>query len=232
MAVIRTYTAYYQMDGGEIPAFIARIDDDQARPGIVLIQEWWGIEPHIKDLAQKLAVEGFVVAVPDLYHGQVATEPDDATKLMMALDVERAIYEIQSTINGLKNMQGVEPKKVGIMGFCMGGMLTFKVVERSHDLAVAISFYGVMHEPTYESVANVQAPVMAFFGALDNYTPPEYIQRIYDTYTNAGKDYQQYVYQNAGHAFLNPTHGAGVEEAARDAWPKAVDFLKTNLMQN
>jgi len=232
MAVVHTGMVDLQVNGEGAKAFVARPDDDAQHPGLVLIQEYWGLEPHIKDIAQKLALEGFVTLVPDLYHGKVATEPDDAGKLIMTVvgNMERALGEIQGAINVLKEQSSVEPKKVGIIGFCMGGLLTFKIAEISQDIAAAVPFYGVMYQPTPESVANLQAPVLAFYGSQDSYTPPEYIQHINDVYKGAGKDYEGIVY-NAGHAFVNPTHGAGVEDAARDAWPKAIAFLKRHLGQ-
>jgi carboxymethylenebutenolidase len=228
MAVVRTGMVNIPVNGDGAQAFVAMPDDDAKHPGLVVIQEWWGLEPHIKDIAQKLAVEGFIVMVPDLFHGKVATEPDDAGKMMMAMDMERAIREIQGAIGVLKDNGMVEPKKVGVIGFCMGGLLTYKTIEASQDVAAACAFYGVMYEPTPESVAGVQAAVMAVFGAQDGYTPPEYIQRIYEVYSSCGKNYEAHVYE-AGHAFLNPTHGMGNEAAARDVWPKAVNFLKQHL---
>jgi carboxymethylenebutenolidase len=231
MAVIRTGTVDLKANGEGAKGFLAYPDDDTQHPGLILIQEWYGIEPHIIDLAQKLATEGFITLVPDLYHGKVATEPDDAGKLMMALsqNIEIALNEIQGAIDVLKEVPNVEPKKIGIIGFCMGGLLTYKMLERSHDIGAACPFYGVMYEPNPEAIAHVQAPVMAFFGGRDAYTPPEYIQKIKDAYQNAGKNFEAHVYEHAGHAFINPTHGDGVEDAARDAWPKAVNFLKANL---
>src|SRR5438132_10068864 len=96
MAVVRTSKVDLQVNGDGAYAYVAQPDDDAKHPGLVLIQEWWGIEPHVMDLAHELAADGFVVAVPDLYHGKVATEPDDAQKMMMLLtsNVERAIKEI------------------------------------------------------------------------------------------------------------------------------------------
>jgi carboxymethylenebutenolidase len=87
-----------------------------------------------------------------------------------------------------------------------------------------------MYEPNQEALANSQASVLAFFGEKDGYTPPEYIQKVGDAFRNAGKNYEARVYP-AGHAFVNPVHGDGHEESARDAWPRAVNFLKEHLTQ-
>ena len=126
MAVIRTSHVDLKVNGDGAYAYVAQPDDDAQHPGVVLIQEWWGIEPHICDLAQKLATEGFVVAVPDLYHGKIATEPDDAMKMVMLLrkNMERASKEIIGALETLKAMPNVEPKKLGLIGFCVGGTVT------------------------------------------------------------------------------------------------------------
>src|SRR5260370_10050007 len=119
MAVIRTRNVDLKVNGDGAYAFIAEPDDHARHPGMVLIQEWWGIEPHIRDLAQKLAAGGFVVAVPDLYHGKIATEPNDAQRMTMMIrgNVDRATKEIIGALDTLKAMPNVEPKKPGLMGF-------------------------------------------------------------------------------------------------------------------
>ncbi|HEY7414394.1 MAG TPA: dienelactone hydrolase family protein, partial [Ktedonobacteraceae bacterium] len=219
-----------QVNGDGAYALVAQPDDSAKHPGLVLIQEWWGIEPHITDLAQKLATEGFIVAVPDLYHGQVATEPDDAQRMMMMLreNIEKAVKEIIGTLDTVKNMPNVEPKKLGLIGFCMGGFLTYTVAERYPDLAAAVAFYGAGYKPTPESAAKVTAPVLAIYGSQDESVSSSDIQHIEKTYKDAGKDITVKTY-NAGHAFINPMHGAGNEQAAAEAWPLAVQFLKDKV---
>src|ERR1700693_6212512 len=106
MAVVRTSNVDLQVNGNGAYAYVAQPDDHVKHPGIVLIQEWWGIEPHIRDLAQKLAVEGFVVAVPDLFHGKIATEPDDAGKMVMMIagNIDKAAREIIGALETVKAM--------------------------------------------------------------------------------------------------------------------------------
>ncbi len=230
MAVIRTSRVELQVNGDGAYAFLAQPNDEARYPGLVLIQEWWGLEPHIIDLAQKLATEGFVVAVPDLFHGQVATEPDDATRMMMLLqqNVDRAAREIIGALDTVKNMPNVEPKKPGLMGFCMGGFLAYTVAERYPDLSAVVAFYGAGYKPTPEGAAKVNAPVLAIYGSKDDSVPPEDIRHVEKTYKDAGKDITVRVYE-AGHAFLNPMHGMGNEKAASEAWPLAVSFLKEKV---
>lgn len=230
MAVIRTSRLDLPVNGEGAYAYIAQPDDDAAHPGVVLIQEWWGIESHIIDLAQKLAAEGFVVAVPDLYHGKVSTEPNEAQKAVMVMigKLESAIKEIEASLDTLKTLPNVEPKKLGLIGFCVGGFLTYKVAERYGDLGAALPFYAGGYDPSGDDIKNVNVPILAFYGSQDVSIPLEQVEKIKQVYADAGKNLTVHVYE-AGHAFLNPNHGMGNEEAAADAWPKAVSFLRDNL---
>lgn len=230
MAVIRTTHVDLKVNGDGAYAYVAQPDDSGKHPGVVLIQEWWGIEPHIQDLAQRLATEGFVVAVPDLYHGKIATEPDDAVKMVMMLkqNIERASREILGAITTLKAMPNVEPKKLGLMGFCVGGFLTFTVASLSHDLGAVVPFYGGGYNPTPADVAKVTAPVLAIYGNRDASIPADQIHNVERMYKDAGKDITVKIF-DAGHAFINPDHGDGNEAAAAAAWPLAVNFLRQHL---
>src|SRR5450631_2554968 len=113
MAVLRTSKIDLHVNGNGAYAYLAEPDDTAQHPGLVLIQEWWGIEPHIIDLAHKLATEGFVVAVPDLYDGKIATEPNDAMRMVMYIreNVDQAASKIIGALETVKNMPNVEPKK-------------------------------------------------------------------------------------------------------------------------
>src|SRR5712692_10769304 len=173
MAVERTSNVDLKVKGDGAYAFVAQPDDNAQHPGVVLIQEWWGIEPHIRDLAQKLAAEGFVVAVPDLYHGKIATEPDDAQKMIMMIagNIDRAAREIIGALVTIKAMPNVEPKKLGLIGFCFGGLMTYIVASRYADLSAVVPFYAGGYDPTPEDVARVNAPVLAFYGSRDRSIP-------------------------------------------------------------
>ncbi|HCI80256.1 MAG TPA: hypothetical protein DHW02_11270 [Ktedonobacter sp.] len=230
MSVVRTSKVDLAVNGDGAYAFVAQPDDDAKHPGMVLIQEWWGIEPHVMDLAQKLAEQGFVVAVPDLYHGKVATEPNDAMRMMMLIrgNVDKAANEIIGALDTVKNMPNVDPKRLGLMGFCIGGFMAYTVASRYNDLGAVVAFYGAGYEPTPEDVQKVNAPVLAIYGSQDDSISPEQIQKIESMYKEAGKDITVKVY-DAGHAFINPVHGSGNEQAASQAWPLAVNFLKEKL---
>ncbi len=230
MTVVRTSNVDLKVNGDNAYAFVAEPDDNAKHPGVVMIQEWWGMEPQIRRLAQKLATEGFVVAVPDLYHGKVATEPDEAQKMVMMIrsNVEKAAREIIGALDTVKAMPNVEPKKPGLMGFCVGGFLAFYVASRYPDLGAVVPFYGAGYDPTPEEVAKVNAPVLAIYGSRDPSVPLEQVRKIERMYKEAGKEITVKMF-DAGHAFLNPDHGMGNEKAAAEAWPLAVNFLKQHL---
>jgi carboxymethylenebutenolidase len=121
-----------------LDGYLTHPSDGQAHPGVILIQEWWGIEPHVKDLTERLARVGYVVLAPDLYHGRVVTEPDEAEKAMMALNKDVAVDEIIQAIGYLRGRSEVQPKQLGPTGFCMGGFLTWRTAERVGGVLAAI----------------------------------------------------------------------------------------------
>ncbi|MCX6017846.1 MAG: dienelactone hydrolase family protein [Chloroflexi bacterium] len=210
-------------------AYLVRQAGDELRPGIVLIQEWWGIEPHVLDLAQRLASQGYAVMVPDLYHGQIATEPDDARKLVMMTmqNVERVIHEVTLALDHLRADPRVQPKKLALMGFCMGGTVTFKVACRYPHLAAVSPWYGGGIDPEKEPIDGINAPILAIYGEQDQGIPVSRVRALEHALHAAGKDATFHIYPNAGHAFLNDAHGSYHAESAADAWAKLLAFLKT-----
>ena len=229
--IVQTQTLYTDSHHASPQGYLVRPDDDKVHPGIVLIQEWWGIEPHIRELAQRLATEGFVVLVPDLYHGKIATEPNDAQKMMMLTfqSLERTIGEIVLALDYLRNDAGVQPKQLGLIGFCMGGHLAYRVAERYPNLAAVSPWYAGGYDPAPEQIAAINAPVLAIYGEADSGIPVALVQKIEGQFKAAGKTAEFHVYPNAGHAFNNPDHGMYVAAAAQDAWSRAVAFFKERL---
>jgi carboxymethylenebutenolidase len=231
MAVLHRESVEINSGGRRLSALIFRPESDEPLPGVVQIQEWWGIEPHVVDMAQRLAAEGFVVLVPDLYHGRVVTEPDEAAKSVMLLrgNLETALGEIQQAIDTLKARPDVDPKRVGVMGYCVGGLLTWLTAVRSPDVAAAVPWYGAGFDPSEADIQGIRAAVLAIYGGKDQSIPQEQVRKIEGMLKAAGKDAEVRVYPDAGHAFLNPEHGMGHEESAQDAWPRAVEFLRSHV---
>jgi carboxymethylenebutenolidase len=230
MAILKTSNLSIGSNGSSTSGYLVVPDDGEKHPGVVLIQEWWGLESHIIELSHKFAAEGFVILVPDHYHGRVVTEPDEAGKEMMMLidNLERAIKEVGGAIKYLQGLPEVDPKKIGVIGFCMGGLLVWKAVERYREIGAAVPAYGVNYDPKPEEIAPIDIPILGIWGEHDGFIPKEAIEKIRSTYEAAGKNLTCQIYP-AGHAFINPDHGNGEPEQAEIAFREIVNFLKRNL---
>jgi carboxymethylenebutenolidase len=230
---VRSGFVTYGTNGGTVDGYLARPADSAAHPGVILIQEWWGIEPHIKELAERLARQGYVVLAPDLYHGTVVQEPNEAMKQMMALNRDAAVKEISKGIAYLQSQGDIQPNKVGVVGFCMGGLLAWKVAEQENsEIAVVAPFYGGYYQPTAEEIRKVTAPVLVVWGEHDESIPPQARQQIVGLLQQEGKTYKALTYP-AGHAFMNDKHGAqdaqAAQQAAQQAWNELLAWFKQYL---
>ncbi len=221
-----SFTARHTADG-----YLARPTNHETPfPGVILIQEWWGIEPHIQELTERLAREGFVVLAPDLFHGVVVQEPDDAEKAAMALNIGQALDEISAAIDYLQARDDVQPKRVGVVGFCMGGTLAWNVAERENgDIGAVAPFYAFGYEPTAEDIQRVTAPALVIWGGADDSIPPEQREHIVTLLEQRGLPHKAIVYEGAGHAFLNDTHDDHNPEAASQAWEELLAFFQAYL---
>jgi len=196
-------------------------------PSLVLIQEWWGINDHIRSIADRLAKEGFLVVAPDLYHGKVAKDASEAGKLMTELDTLQAVQEIAGAAAFLKE-HARGNGKVGVIGFCMGGALSFAAACHVEGLSAVVPFYGT---PPAEKVdyAKVTAPILAHFAKNDDWATVAKAEEIKKQLDALGKPMQLEVY-DAGHAFVNDTRPEAYDEkSAKLAWQRSIDFLKKNL---
>jgi carboxymethylenebutenolidase len=227
---IRTESVSFASNGDTANGYLARPVGDGPFPAVVVIQEWWGLDAHIKDLADRFAREGFVALAPDLYHGQVATEPDDARKLVMALNTPIAIREIRGAIGYLSDLPDVEPKSVGVIGFCAGGRLALTAAATGDDRIGAVAaFYGGGVQPTPEFVGGIMAPVLAVYGEEDAGIPLEQRDALDAEMDRQEKTFDMVVYPGAGHAFMNDSRASYNANAAEDAWTRAVQWFHTYL---
>lgn len=209
--------------------FLAEPSDGLPHPGVVLIQEWWGLEPHITELAERLATAGYIVMAPDLYHGQVATEPDEAAKALMALNQQQAVAEIGQAVAYLIGRSDVRPKKVGVVGFCMGGLLAWRAAEAENGrIAAAAPFYAGYYQPTAADIAKVTAPVLVVWGETDRGIPAAQREHVVNLLKQEGKTFKALVYP-AGHAFMNDHHATYNPTAAAEAWSELLAWFKQYL---
>jgi carboxymethylenebutenolidase len=198
-------------------------------PGVVVIQEWWGLNAHIRDIADRFAREGFVALAPDLYYGEIAEEPDEARKLAMALEYPDALQVIQSAVNYLIADDRVMPKKIGVIGFCMGGGLAWHGAARLEGIGASAPCYGGGPEMTPEEAAAIRVPVLAIYGELDKGVSPEVARRRAALMEAAGVQHESIIYPNAQHAFMNDQRPVYNPEAAEDAWRRIVVFFRDSL---
>lgn len=218
----------YAGPGGEmLTGYWARPEGDGPWPAVIVLQEWWGVNEHIMDVTRRIANEGYVALAPDLYKGQVATEPDEARKLVMELDMPAAVQEIGSAIDYLLAQEFVAGDKAGIVGFCMGGRLTLMTALVNGNLAVAVPFYGSPLTP--EEAAGVKAPVLGLYGAEDGGIPVEGVLAMGEALTAAGIDNEIQIYEGAPHAFFNDTRESYRPQAAADAWQRMLAWFEKYL---
>ncbi len=219
----------FPSDGSTAPGYLAKPEGPGPFPAVIVIQEWWGLEEHIKDIARRFASEGFVALAPDLYHGQVATEPDEARKLVMAMQLDVAMRDIQGAINHLKGLPEVSQPKVGVVGFCMGGSLTLRAAVTSDDVGAAAPFYAGQVDAIFPEIDKITAPVFAAFGAEDGSIPLDKVERLRELLKEKGKQAEVKVYDGAPHSFFNDTRDSYRKEAAEDAWHNVLALFRLAL---
>lgn len=197
-------------------------------PGIIVIQEWWGLVGHIKAVADRFAAAGFVALAPDMYHGESTTSPDDAGRMMMALDIAEAGKDLQGAANYLLAHEAVTPKKVAALGFCMGGQLAVHAATMHEEIAAVVDFYGI-HPAVQPDFSKLRAPVLAHFGESDPYVDRKAAEGLVEGVRGAGGRIDAHFYP-AGHAFFNDARPEAYDAgSAQLAWDRTLAFLRTSL---
>jgi carboxymethylenebutenolidase len=202
-----------------------------AGPGVVVIQEWWGLVPHIQDLCDRFAAEGFTALAPDLYRGRTTTEPDEAGKLMMAMNLEQAARDMGGAIDFLESSDAVRGEGVGVVGFCMGGGLALMLaVQRPGDVKAVVPFYGLIPwEGAQPDWSRLSAPVQGHYAEQDGFFTPELAAQLEGELKQLGKTVEFHQY-DADHAFFNDTRPEVHDrEASHVAWERTVDFFRSHL---
>ena len=198
-------------------------------PALIVLQEYWGLVPHITDLADRFASAGFVALAPDLYHGEKTKSPDEAGKLFMALNIDRAAKDMHGAAGFLLAHKAVSSKKAGIVGFCMGGQLAlYAAMEYPGLIAACVDFYGI-HPNVKIDPARMKVPVLGHFATRDK-SVPEARARALAAGDHRGRgSFTLHMYE-AEHAFFNDSRPTVYSEAnAKLAWERTVEFLKENV---
>jgi carboxymethylenebutenolidase len=224
VADIETRMVEFPANGRTVQGYLAR-PAEQGAPGLVVIQEWWGLVPHIKDVAERFAREGFVALAPDLYYGQQTEEPDEARKLAMEMDRQRAVRDLGAAADYLRS-QG--SPKVGAVGYCMGGALVWELATRPGAIDAGAPYYG--RPVAMERIDEVAVPIEGFYGEKDQGIPPDGVRQVADALRQKGKDVDVHVYEGADHAFFNDTRSSSYHrEASEDAWRRTIAFFRRTL---
>lgn len=198
-------------------------------PGVIVIQEWWGLVDHIKDVADRFAKEGFVALAPDLYHGKSAKSPDDAGKLMMALNIAKTEKDLRGAIEYVLGRKETTSSTVGTVGFCMGGQLSLYAACANPKVGACVVYYGI-HPQVHPDIPKLKAPVLGFFAEKDSFVTPEVARKLEKQLQDAGKQVQFTIYPGADHAFFNDTRKEVYRaDYAKDSWNKMIAFYKKNL---
>jgi carboxymethylenebutenolidase len=203
-------------------------------PGVLVIQEWWGLDSGIKTMADRLGEAGFVALAPDLYHGELAghTEMDKAGKLMQALPPDRAARDMSGAVDYLASHPASTGKGIGVVGFCMGGMLSFIIAANRGDTVKAVvPFYGFPQGATEPDWSGLTAVVRGHMAGNDSFFPPDKARALEAKLQAMGKDVTLTVHPGTGHAFMAPHNALGTQDAtlAAQIWPEVTAFLHKTL---
>jgi carboxymethylenebutenolidase len=219
----------FEANGGSATGYLAEPEGED-NPGVVVLQEWWGVDDHIRDVCERFAAAGFVALAPDLFHGETTDQPDEAQQKMMALNIEEAEKEMRRAVDYVAE----HPKcsgQVGAVGFCLGGGLSLWAATANDKVDAAVTFYYVMPhgKPDFAKLAG--KPVQGHFGKADDFVSEEDANALESELRDAGADVQFHYYDGAGHAFFNDNDRLGTHhpEHAKVAWERTLEFFGKHL---
>lgn len=219
---------YATVNGQQVTGYLAHPEDTvSGGPGVILIHEWWGLNDNIRMMADKLAAQGYTALAVDLYYGKEAESPDQAGKYAGSVNEKEAIDNLTQAYDYLTSKQDVG--KVGVIGWCFGGGWSLQTALALPDkIDATVIYYGRLVTEA-DQLKKLQMPVLGLFGAEDSGIPPETVKQFESALNEAGVSNSIHIYEDAGHAFANPSGTRYVEKAAEDAWQKTTNFLKQNL---
>ncbi|HWN10910.1 MAG TPA: dienelactone hydrolase family protein [Pyrinomonadaceae bacterium] len=223
---MKTETLNLNPSRGATTAHVAR-PEIETTAAVVLIQEWWGINDHIRDLTRRYANEGYICVAPDLYRGKLAKDADEAAMMMHDLAIDDGIATIEAAIAETKRAYNVQ--KIGITGYCMGGTFALRAACEISELAAAAPFYGDI--PDDDVLQKLSVPTLFIAGERDAWINPEKVNKLKE----AARKYDlplEIISYDADHAFFNDTRPAVYDaEAAADAWRRVLELFRTHLLQ-
>ncbi|MEZ5422644.1 MAG: dienelactone hydrolase family protein [Pyrinomonadaceae bacterium] len=217
-------TVTFQTENGETSAYVARPESPNGK-AVIVIQEYWGLNDHIRDITRRYAREGFLAVAPDLYRGKTAQTPAEAAKLMSALPLDDGVATIRATVNELRRTNGLD--HFGITGFCMGGTYALRAACLVEGISAAVPFYGDIPEDAV--LQKLRVPTIFISATKDGWINAEKVASLEDAAERYELPVESVKYE-ADHAFFNDTRPeVYVAEAAQDAWALAVGFFEDKL---
>jgi carboxymethylenebutenolidase len=196
-------------------------------PGVLVIQEWWGLVPHIKRVCDRFAAEGFSALAPDMYHGKTASEPDEAGKLFMALHIGQAEKDLAGAAKYLAGHSSTG--KLGAVGFCMGGQLALFAGCIERNIGAVVDFYGI-HPNVKPDYGRLSGPVLGLFAEKDAFVTPQTAREVEAAVKQAGKRCEIHIYPGVDHAFFNDERADAYNKAAADdAWRRTLAHFRAHL---
>ena len=199
-------------------------------PGVIVLQEWWGLVDHIKDVCDRFAEAGFCALAPDLYHGDMTKSPDQAGKLMMALNIAETEKDLRGAIDHLLAHPSCSSKTAGTVGFCMGGQLSLYAACANPEKVGACAIYYGVHPNVKPDLHALKAPVLGFFAEKDGFVTPAVAKELEEKIKAAGGHAEFHIYQGLDHAFFNDTRKEVYDaKAANDTWERMLEFYRANL---
>lgn len=222
---------YITIDGEAVKGYFAYPQDaTEALPGLIAIHEWWGLNENIEAMARRLAGEGYQVLAVDLYNGQTADTPERASQLVR--EVAENPLAAEANIRRAYNYLAEEKQapQIGSIGWCFGGSWSLETALLfPQELDAAVIYYGQVGEATKEELSTLKMPILGIFGAEDSLIPTETVARLETRLNELDREATILIYENAGHAFANPSGQNYVPEAAEEAWTETIDFLNDHL---
>ena len=225
---------HFPSNGDTASGYLA-VPESGSGPGVILVQEWWGVDWGLIEIADRLAADGFTVLVPDLYRGELAghTEMDRAGELMTNMPPDRAARDMSGAVDFLAASEHVSSTGLGVVGFCMGGMLAFYLAAARPDrIAAVVPFYGFPQGDQQPDYAAISAPIRGHMAEHDDFFGPGPAKQLEAHLKELGKDVTFTVYPGSGHAFMAPHNALGTQDQELYAlsWPQMVEFLNTQLV--
>lgn len=222
----------YPSEGVTVRAYLVQPQMKGHRPAIIVVQEWWGLNDHIKDIARRYAQEGYTTIAPDLYSrlgNKVTANPDEAGRLMNGLKQEDGLRDLSATVKYLKTVPEVDAARIGVTGFCMGGSYALMLPCVAQEIKATVPFYGQVPDPD-TPLKNLACPVLYVYGEDDGWITKADVQRLVAALRKYNKVGEVKTYPGASHAFFNDTRKDVYKLAeANDAWDRAVAFFKQHL---